>query len=85
MKNAVNNFLDLLTTDQVDKLASVIAEIEEEEKYASLAKEMDMTVEQIKTSELLTDLVNEGFMDGLDELASVTDWNEWISGAKTDE
>lgn len=79
MNETVTNFLDLLTPQQLEKLSSIIDDIEEEEKYASLANEMGMSVNGVKTAEFLTSLVNEGFMDGLDELSGVGNWNDFLN------
>ena len=64
MHEKLQNFLDLLNPEQMDKFASALEEVE-----TTLAQETGNNVETIKSAELLQSLTMEGFFDGLNDLA----------------
>ena len=69
MHEKLQNFLDLLTPEQMDKFASALEEVETTLAYNQIAQETNTTVEAVKSAELLQNLTMEGFFDGLKDLA----------------
>ena len=75
MHEKINNFLDLLDEEQMDKLSSALEEAEQDLAYQQIASETGSSVEAVKSAELLQSLTMEGFFDGLSDL-STTDVEE---------
>ena len=75
MHEKLQNFLDLLSEDQLDKFAAALEEAEQDLAYQQIASETGSSVEAVKSAELLQSLTMEGFFDGLSDL-STTDVEE---------
>ena len=69
MHEKLQNFLDLLNPEQMDKFASALEEVETTLAYNQIAQETGNNVETIKSAEVLQSLTMEGFFDGLNDLA----------------
>jgi|SaaInl7_135m_RNA_FD_contig_21_1575366_length_448_multi_5_in_0_out_0_2 hypothetical protein len=70
MHEKLQNFLDLLTPEQMDKFATALEEVERDMAYTQIAIETDTSVDTVKSAELLQDLTMEGFFDGLQDIAN---------------
>jgi hypothetical protein len=64
----IEEFLGGLPADKLERFAEALAKVEENVKYAELSEITGQTVEQIKSAELINDLVMEGFYSGLDDI-----------------
>ena len=69
MHEKINNFLDLLDEEQMDKFSAALEEVEQNLAYQQIARETGTSVEAVKSAELLQSLTMEGFFDGLKDLS----------------
>ena len=70
MHEKLQNFLDLLSEDQLDKFAAALGEVEQDLAYQQIASETGSSVEAVKSAELLQSLTMEGFFDGIQDLSN---------------
>jgi len=64
----IEEFLSGLPADRLERFAEALTKVEENIKYAELSEITGQTVDQIKSAELINDLVMEGFYSGLDDI-----------------
>lgn len=70
MDSRIKAFLDVLSPEELDKFASCLDRYEEVLAIQKEAEENGLTVTQMKAASLLSDLVDAGFWDGIQDLSN---------------